>query len=112
MNTPAAFHTGRLSANDFVQTGPGTHAGRYLRMFWQPVFHSIDLAVGRAMPLRIMSESFTLYRGTTGRVFLVDFRCPHRGFQLAAGWVEGENLRCFYHGWKFAGDGRCIEQPA
>ena len=59
-----------------------------------------------------MSDSFTLYRGTSGQTFLIDHRCPHRGAQLSAGWVEGDELRCFYHGWKFAGDGRCVEQPA
>jgi len=28
------------------------------------------------------------------------------------GWVEGEELRCVYHGWKFDCTGRCTEQPA
>jgi 5,5'-dehydrodivanillate O-demethylase len=93
-------------------TAPGTPAGKYLRRFWQPVYHSADLKAGRAVPLRIMSENFTLYRGEDGRARLVEARCPHRGTQLSSGWVEGEALRCFYHGWKFAGDGRCIEQPA
>jgi 5,5'-dehydrodivanillate O-demethylase len=26
--------------------------------------------------------------------------------------VEGDDLRCFYHGWKYSGDGQCVEQPA
>jgi 5,5'-dehydrodivanillate O-demethylase len=26
--------------------------------------------------------------------------------------VEGDNLRCFYHGWKYGPDGQCTEQPA
>jgi 5,5'-dehydrodivanillate O-demethylase len=43
---------------------------------------------------------------------LVAFRCAHRGTQLSTGWVEGDDLRCFYHGWKYNGDGQCIEQPA
>jgi DNA-binding Xre family transcriptional regulator len=28
---------------DFVHTGPQTLAGRYMRMFWQPVYRSDDL---------------------------------------------------------------------
>jgi 5,5'-dehydrodivanillate O-demethylase len=95
-----------------LKTGPGTDSGQYLRRFWQPIYHSADLATGTAVPLRIMSENFTLYRGESGRVCLVDARCPHRGTQLSSGWIEGDELRCFYHGWKFAADGRCIEQPA
>ena len=96
----------------FSATGPGTLAGRYLRQFWQPVYHATDLAPGRAVPLCIMGERFTLYRGAGGAAHLIDGRCPHRGTLLSTGWVEGDDLRCFYHGWKFGPDGTCLEQPA
>src|SRR5207248_205378 len=65
-----------------------------------------------AKPITIMSEQFTLYRGEGGVPHLVDFRCAHRGTQLSTGWVEGDCLRCFYHGWKYDGAGQCVEQPA
>jgi 5,5'-dehydrodivanillate O-demethylase len=26
--------------------------------------------------------------------------------------VEGDSLRCFYHGWMYDGTGQCVEQPA
>jgi 5,5'-dehydrodivanillate O-demethylase len=97
--------------NDFVHTGPETLAGRYMRLFWQPVYRSKDLHAGHAKPIRIMSEDFTLYRGEQGAAHVVAFRCAHRGTQLSAGWVEGDCLRCAYHGWKYDGSGQCIEQP-
>src|SRR5438270_11130358 len=59
-----------------------------------------------------MSEDFTLYRGEDGTPHLVAFRCAHRGTQLSTGWVEGDCIRCFYHGWKYDGAGQCVEQPA
>ncbi len=96
----------------FELTGPGTPAGRYLRRFWQPVYHSADLPAGRPVPLKIMNEEFTLYRAQSGTSHLTEARCPHRGTRLSSAWVEGDALRCFYHGWKFAADGKCIEQPA
>ena len=40
------------------------------------------------------------------------FRCAHRGTQLSTGWVEGDCVRCFYHGWKYDGAGQCVELPA
>ena len=98
--------------DDVVHTGPATLAGRYLRSFWQPVYHAMDLKPGEAKPLRIMGELFTIYRGDGGSVHVVDRSCPHRGMQLSAASVEGDAIRCFYHGWKFGGDGQCIEQPA
>ncbi len=97
---------------DFHHTGPGTLAGGYMRSFWQPVYHGEDLPAGRAKPIRIMNIDYTLYRGEDGKTYLAQFRCPHRGLQLSAGWVEGDAIRCYYHGWKFDGAGRCVEQPA
>src|SRR4051812_5107096 len=98
MSEPAQLHSARApQAQEFERTGPGTLAGRYLRRFWQPVYHSIDLKPGRPVPLRIMSEDFTLYRDEAGAVHLVAARCPHRGTQLSSAWVEGDSLRCFYH---------------
>ena len=108
-----AADTGRKSNwPDFHHTGPGTLAGRYMRMFWQPIYHGEDLKVGRAKPVKIMNVQYTLYRGEDGTPHLTEFRCPHRGLQLSAGWVEGNSIRCFYHGWKFDGGGQCVEQPA
>ena len=92
---------------DFYHTGPGTLAGRYLRMFWQPVSRAKDLVPGKAKPVQLMSERFTLYRGASGKAYLVDFGCAHRGTQLSTGWVEGECIRCRYHGWKYEGNGQC-----
>ncbi len=96
---------------DFVHTGPGTLAGRYLRLFWQPVLRSEDLAPGRAVPVRIMGEDLTLYRGESGATHLVAGRCAHRGTKLSTGWVEDDCVRCLYHGWRYDGSGQCVEQP-
>src|SRR5919106_1785145 len=104
--------TKNVDATDFVHTGPATLEGRYMRNFWQPVYVSERLKRGQAAPIRIMSEEFTLYRGASGVPYVVDFRCAHRGTQLSVGWVEGECIRCFYHGWKYDGTGQCVEQPA
>lgn len=96
---------------DFVHTGPGTLAGRYLRMFWHPIARLEDLKPGWTKPVRLMGEDFTLYRGESGAPHLVAFRCAHRATQLSAGWVEGDDLRCYYHGWKYDPAGHCLEQP-
>ncbi len=101
-----------MDFDEFVHTGPQTLAGRFLRRFWQPVCCSHEIAPGQALPIRIMDEEFTLYRGDSGTAYLIGNRCAHRGTQLSAGWVEGECIRCFYHGWKYDGAGQCVEQPA
>jgi 5,5'-dehydrodivanillate O-demethylase oxygenase subunit len=100
------------TACDYVFTGPANVAGRYMRMFWHPVYESAKLAKGQAMPLKVLGEQFTLYRDHSGKANVIGFRCPHRGTQMSTGWVEEDGIRCFFHGWKFAGDGACLEQPA
>ena len=96
----------------FHATGPGTAAGSYLRRHWQPIYHIADLPRTRPVPVRIMSQDFVLYRGEGGATHLLDARCPHRGMQLSSGWIEGDCVRCFYHGWMYDSTGRCVDQPA
>jgi 5,5'-dehydrodivanillate O-demethylase oxygenase subunit len=102
----------RLSYEDLVSTRPGSLAGNFMRRFWHPIHRAEELRPGEAKPIEIMSERFTLYRGESGTPHVVGFRCPHRGTQLSTGWVEGDCIRCVYHGWLFDGSGRCTEQPA
>jgi len=96
----------------FWETKPGTIGGRYLRQFWHPVLRASDLAPGRAKPIRLMSENYTLYRGEDGTPHLTTHLCPHRKVPLSIGFVEQDSIRCMYHGWKFGPDGRCSERPA
>ena len=101
----------KLQFSDLEPVGPGTPAGRYLRLFWQPVMRAKDLVKGKAKPLEILGQRFTIYRGESGDAHIVAARCPHRGTLLSLGWVEGDDMRCRYHGWKFDTTGQCIEQP-
>ena len=95
-----------------TETGPGTDMGRLLRKFWQPVAVSASVRSGDARPLRVLGEDLTLYRGESGRAYLVAGRCAHRLTVLHTGWVQGEDIRCIYHGWKYDGSGQCNEAPA
>ncbi len=71
--------------------------------------------------VRYFGEDLVLYRGASGKPFLVEAYCPHMGTHLAQNTtsyvvqdkehVEGDNIRCPYHGWRFGPDGRCNEIP-
>ena len=95
-----------------AQTSRESLMGKLLRQFWQPVARSEMLEPGKTRPLRILGEDLTLYRGESGRPYLVGGRCPHRLTLLHSGWVQGDNIRCMYHGWQFDGAGRCLQRPA
>jgi 5,5'-dehydrodivanillate O-demethylase oxygenase subunit len=104
--------TARVPDIDIASTRPGTPGGVFMRQFWMALDNSANLAPGRAKPIRIMSENYTLYRGNSGKAQVVAQRCPHRGAMMHLGWVEDDDIRCVYHGWKFDCSGQCVEQPA
>lgn len=99
-------------AFDIATTKPGTPGGVFMRRFWHALARSEDLPRGRAVPIRIMSENYTLFRGASGRAQIIAAKCPHRGAQMHLGWVEEDTIRCVYHGWKYDCSGQCIEAPA
>lgn len=98
--------------SDFARVENGALAGKFVSRFWQPILLSSDLPEGRARRVKLIGEYYTLYRGEDGAVRMTQDRCPHRGTSLAYGWVEGNCIRCRYHGWKFGADGRGVEFPA
>jgi phenylpropionate dioxygenase-like ring-hydroxylating dioxygenase large terminal subunit len=81
-----------------------------LRRCWHPVARSNE--VTRA-PFRtvLLGERLVLFR-SNGRVGGFVDRCPHRRAPLSLGECDGDTLRCAYHGWRFDGDGQCVEIPA
>jgi 5,5'-dehydrodivanillate O-demethylase len=95
-----------------TKCGPGSEMGALLRRFWQPVARSDQIEAGRARPIKVMGEDLTLYRGTTGKTHLIGGVCAHRRTVLHTGWIEGDELRCMYHGWKYDSAGQCTEMPA
>jgi 5,5'-dehydrodivanillate O-demethylase oxygenase subunit len=97
---------------DLATTKPGTPGGIFMRQFWHAIARSVDVPAGRAAPVRVMNEDYALFRGASGRVQLVAQRCAHRGALMHLGWVENDDIRCVYHGWKYDCSGQCIEAPA
>ena len=93
--------------------GPGTAMGRVFRRFWLPVCTSQQLPKPDCNPLRVrlLGQDFVAFRNSSGVVGLLDEHCPHRGASLALGRVEENGLRCLYHGWKFATDGKVQDMP-
>jgi phenylpropionate dioxygenase-like ring-hydroxylating dioxygenase large terminal subunit len=95
---------------DLYETRPGTPAGELLRRYWHPVARS-DEATAVPRDVRILSEDLVLYRSLDGTPGLMYPRCCHRGTTLYYGKVEADGIRCPYHGWLFAADGTCLDQP-
>ncbi|MBY6262092.1 (2Fe-2S)-binding protein [Azospirillum sp. 412522] len=71
--------------------------------------------------VRFFGQDLVLYRGESGRAYMIDAYCPHMGTHLAKNTtsyvikdnqhVEGESIRCPYHAWRFGPDGHCNHIP-
>ena len=105
-----------LSQDDnekLTRVGPGTPMGALMRRYWIPAAFSHQIAAPDGPPLRVrlMGENLVLFRDTSGRIGLIDERCPHRTASLFYGRNEEGGLRCVYHGLKFDVEGRCVDAP-
>jgi phthalate 4,5-dioxygenase oxygenase subunit len=99
------------SENEILtRVGPGTPMGELMRQYWIPAAMSSELRPdGDPMRLMLLGEKLIAFRDSDGRVGIMDHRCPHRRASLYFGRNEQGGIRCVYHGWKYAVDGRCLD---
>lgn len=80
---------------------------------WFVVAESAALGPGEVRALHYFDRDLVLYRADDGTPRVLDAHCPHLGAHLAVGGrVDGDCIRCPFHGWKFdGGSGDCVEIP-
>jgi phenylpropionate dioxygenase-like ring-hydroxylating dioxygenase large terminal subunit len=84
----------------------------FLRNQWYVAAECAELSPGGAPLGRIiLNEPVVLYRRQQGRAVALEDRCCHRRAPLSRGKVEGEQLRCHYHGIVYDPDGRVASIP-
>ena len=81
------------------------------RAFWHPVAWSSEVT-DHPMPVQLLGEPLVVVRHPTGEVAAFVDECPHRGAPLSLGRVEGDELVCAFHGWRFGSDGAATCIPA
>ena len=94
-----------------TRVGPDTDMGRLFRQYWIPVLRADQLTAEKPqMRIRLLGEDLVLFRTRSGQLGLVGEFCAHRLASLYYGRVEGEGIRCLYHGWLYGTTGKCLEQ--
>ncbi|HBD33997.1 MAG TPA: ferredoxin [Cupriavidus sp.] len=78
---------------------------------WYPLAWSREVKAGQAHGVQFAGDPIVLVRTATGKIFALEDRCAHRQVPLHAGVVDGESIRCCYHGWTYDCSGRCIDVP-
>jgi phenylpropionate dioxygenase-like ring-hydroxylating dioxygenase large terminal subunit len=92
--------------------GDGAGTDRVLLDDWHPVAASASLAPGASLAVNLFGRELVLWRTADGTAHCADDRCPHRGTRLSIGRVDGQELVCAYHGWRYASGGQCTHIPA
>ena len=104
--------TTKAESELLTRVGPGTPMGRMFREYWMPAALSSELqADGDPLRLKLLGEQLIAFRDSSGRVGIMDHRCPHRCASLFYGRNEENGIRCIYHGWKYDVEGNCLDQP-
>ena len=83
----------------------------FLKNCWYVAALDSELGDGRLLSRMLLGEHVLLYRGASGQVAALNDRCPHRGALLSQGRLEGDDVRCMYHGIKYAASGKCVQIP-
>jgi nitrite reductase/ring-hydroxylating ferredoxin subunit len=75
---------------------------------WTDAFALSAVPVGGVKTLRHGTDRVAVFRLDAGTLHAVDDRCPHEGYPLSQGAVDGCTLTCCWHNWKFdLRDGAC-----
>ncbi|TML64963.1 MAG: Rieske 2Fe-2S domain-containing protein [Actinobacteria bacterium] len=87
--------------------------GRLMREnYWLPFALSSHLVHGDGpTPVRLLGKNYVAFRAEDGRVGFFDELCPHRRSSLVLARIEGNCVRCIYHGWKIDVSGCVVEAP-
>lgn len=88
---------------------------------WFIVAESSELGPCGTLAVRFFGQDFAIYRGESGKVVMLDAYCPHMQTHLTASdsaaivkegkQIEGDSIRCPYHGWRFNAEGQCDDIP-
>ncbi|WP_224703395.1 Rieske 2Fe-2S domain-containing protein [Devosia aquimaris] len=69
---------------------------------WYPIASSDDLPFRHVYQGQLLGRELAVWRADDGNVNVWENRCLHRGVRLSIGINEGAELKCQYHGWRYA----------
>lgn len=80
---------------------------------WHPVcsVKELDHAENGIRECKLLGQKLVVARLKSG-LAAFESRCRHRSAALVLGRVEGDCVRCPYHGWLYDKKGQCVEIPA
>jgi phenylpropionate dioxygenase-like ring-hydroxylating dioxygenase large terminal subunit len=84
----------------------------FIKNCWYVAAWTHEISQRQLLGRVIAGTPVVLWRDEGGQVIAFEDRCCHRGAPLSAGRLEGNAVRCMYHGLLFDRSGKCIEIPS
>lgn len=83
---------------------------RALAPFWYPVAFSNEVK-GTPLGVKLLDDRLVIFR-VNGQITVARDLCLHRGAPLSSGKIEGNEIVCGYHGFRYNAVGQCVCIPA
>ncbi len=78
----------------------------------KPMLRADEIAEGAAKLVRLKGDEMAVFKNN-GKLYGIQNICPHAGGQLCNGWIEGSEVVCPLHGYKFdLTTGACSTDPS
>lgn len=74
----------------------------YSKTAWYPIAAETDLPFRHVFHAILLGREMAVWRADDDTVNVWENRCLHRGVRLSIGTNEGAELKCQYHGWRYA----------
>lgn len=85
----------------------------YSKTAWYPIAAETDLPFRHVFHAILLGHELAVWRADDDTVNVWENRCLHRGVRLSIGINQGNELKCQYHGWRYAnGTAACTYIPA
>jgi phenylpropionate dioxygenase-like ring-hydroxylating dioxygenase large terminal subunit len=106
--------TSHSSARSFSTADPGAYRYPFPAFpnGWMAVCFSDEVGAGQVLALHRFGRDIVVWRTESGKLAVADAYCPHLGAHLGfGGVVEGDDIRCPFHHWRYGSDGNCRFAP-
>ena len=84
----------------------------FIKNIWYVAAWDTEVPADKPVGRIVAGEPIVLWRNSNGEIQALQDRCPHRLAPLSLGRIEGNEIRCMYHGLKFSEAGQCTHIPA
>jgi len=79
---------------------------------WYPACLNEELDRQNPVARKMLGRELLIFRNASGHIGVTEDRCCHRNVNLSLGYIDGDHIRCAYHGWAYDTEGKCVDIPS